>query len=50
LYYSVKYLHRHPAETDLDFDRLSELVYIGQMLDKREEELAMITARALGAK
>ena len=50
MYYSVKYLHRHPVELELDNARLAELIWIGDMLDKREEELAMITARALGAK
>jgi hypothetical protein len=46
----VKYLHRHPIELDIDNTRLAELIWVGNMLDKREEELAMITARALGAK
>jgi hypothetical protein len=34
LYYSVKYLHRHPSELNLTLDQMAEVAYIGDELDK----------------
>ena len=38
LWYSVKYLHRHPSELDLTIDQMAEVAMIGKQIDKLQIE------------
>jgi hypothetical protein len=35
----VKYLNRHPSETDLTLDQIAEVAMIGQEIEKHQVEM-----------
>jgi hypothetical protein len=35
----VKYLNRHPSETDLTLDQIAEVAMIGQEIEKQQVEM-----------
>jgi len=47
LYFSVKYLGRHPKETNLSIDDFAEVAYICREIEKAENEKATAILKAL---
>jgi len=38
LYYSVKYLHRHPAEVNITIEQMGQVAYMAREIEKLEAE------------
>lgn len=39
LFYSVKYLHRHPSELNLTLDQMAEVAYIADEIEKTQADI-----------
>lgn len=39
LWYSVKYLHRHPSELDLTIDQVAEIAMVGRQIESNQVEM-----------
>ena len=47
MYYCIKYLKRHPIETDLTLDQIAEIAYVAKYIEKNEAEQATAIVKAL---
>ena len=47
MYYCIKYLGRHPIETNLTIDQLAEVAYVARQIEKADGENASAILKAL---
>jgi hypothetical protein len=47
MYFCIKYLGRHPIETNLTIDQLAEVAYVARSIEKAEGENATAILKAL---
>jgi hypothetical protein len=47
MYYCIKYLRRHPIETDLTLDQIAEIAFVAKQIEKAEAENASAILKAL---
>lgn len=47
LYYSVRYLHRHPAELELTIEQMHDVIAVGNFLDDEKAKTIQMFAELI---